>query len=164
MKTKSPMDKIIEAAAQRVADKVHMYAQGDSPIEAILAAAMYAENYAGDHSFDRIALFDDFGRDVTLEPDSRVLNIEPQVTILNYTADFVAYAHTINGTKALVIECDGHDFHERTKEQAAHDRARDRAMQEAGYTVFRFTGSEIYRDPVKCARQVIAWADKEVFG
>lgn len=47
----------------------------------------------------------------------------------------------------LAIEVDGHDFHERTKEQAAADKQRDRALAMAGYRVIRFTGSEIYADP-----------------
>jgi very-short-patch-repair endonuclease len=55
----------------------------------------------------------------------------------------------------LAIECDGHDFHERTKEQARHDRSRDRALQLAGWTVLRFTGSEIHRDVDACVGQVL---------
>lgn len=48
----------------------------------------------------------------------------------------------------VVVEIDGHDFHERTKQQAAGDRSRDRALTSDGYTVVRFTGSEIYANPV----------------
>lgn len=59
--------------------------------------------------------------------------------------------------EGLVIECDGHDFHERTKRQAKRDRSRDRAFQQAGYTVFRFTGSEIYNDAWECAGQIFDW-------
>lgn len=62
----------------------------------------------------------------------------------------------------LVVECDGHDFHEKTKEQAARDKARDRYLIEQGYTVLRFTGSEIYRDAAKCAEQVSDVIDKAV--
>ena len=47
--------------------------------------------------------------------------------------------------KKLVIEADGHDFHE-TKESAAKDNVRDRDMRELGIEVFRFTGSEIYKN------------------
>ena len=57
----------------------------------------------------------------------------------------------------LVIECDGHDFHERTKEQAARDKQRDRALFCLGYPVMRFTGSEIVAGPVKCAESVMKW-------
>lgn len=55
----------------------------------------------------------------------------------------------------LAIECDGHDFHERTKEQARHDKQRDRYLIAKGWTVIRFTGSEIWADPIRCAYQVI---------
>jgi len=54
----------------------------------------------------------------------------------------------------LAIECDGHDYHERTKEQARRDRERDRYLTERGYLVVRFTGSEIWADAVGCAHKV----------
>lgn len=55
----------------------------------------------------------------------------------------------------VAIECDGHRFHERTKEQAARDRSRDRTLTLEGWTVLRFTGSEIWRAPRACAKQVM---------
>lgn len=54
----------------------------------------------------------------------------------------------------MIVECDGHDFHERTKDQAAKDRGRDRELQEMGYIVYRFTGSELWANAMGCARQV----------
>lgn len=54
----------------------------------------------------------------------------------------------------LVIECDGHDFHERTKEQARRDRRRDRSMLLGGHNVMRFTGSEIFADAEACAAEI----------
>lgn len=47
----------------------------------------------------------------------------------------------------IVVECDGHEFHEKTKEQAQRDKARDRALQRAGWVVLRYTGSEIFHRP-----------------
>ena len=55
----------------------------------------------------------------------------------------------------LVAECDGHAFHEKTKEQAMRDKSRDRDLLNDGYPVMRFTGAEIYADPLKCAEQVV---------
>jgi len=82
-------------------------------------------------------------------PDS--LSIRSQVSVADYRADFViGYA----GRRA-VVECDGHDFHERTKRQARRDRKRDRDLQAAGYAVLRFTGSEIWGDVVACAREAL---------
>lgn len=57
-------------------------------------------------------------------------------------------------TAHIVVECDGHDFHERTKEQARRDKKRDRFFQQLGHPVLRFTGSEIYEDPLHCGTQV----------
>lgn len=54
----------------------------------------------------------------------------------------------------LVVEIDGHNFHERTKEQAKRDRSRDRYMTTEGYTVFRFTGSEVHNNPYDVAHEI----------
>lgn len=54
----------------------------------------------------------------------------------------------------VAVECDGHEFHEKTKEQASKDKARERALVSAGWLVMRFAGSEIWRDPEGCADQV----------
>jgi len=79
--------------------------------------------------------------------------LQPQYELLGYRADF-AWPES-----KIVIEADGHEYHERTKEQAARDRKRDRVMQRAGWMVLRFTGSEIHADAAACAREV--WAAHE---
>ncbi len=61
---------------------------------------------------------------------------------------------TVLSTPIIVVECDGHEFHERTKEQATRDKERDRLLQSAGHVVLRFTGSELWREPEKCIDQV----------
>jgi hypothetical protein len=55
---------------------------------------------------------------------------------------------------SYAIYCDGHEFHERTKEQAARDRSIDRKLQQMGWHVFRFTESEIFRAPEKCMADI----------
>jgi very-short-patch-repair endonuclease len=57
--------------------------------------------------------------------------------------------------KPIFVECDGHDFHERTKEQAERDRSKDRAIQAAGIPILRFTGREIWRDPGQVVLQIL---------
>lgn len=64
------------------------------------------------------------------------------------------WGHRMPEPVVAVIECDGHDYHERTKEQAERDRSRDRAIQEAGWLALRFTGREIHRDVWECASEV----------
>ena len=55
----------------------------------------------------------------------------------------------------IAVEADGHEFHERTREQATRDKARDRALTADGWRVLRFSGSEIWKAPEKCAREVV---------
>lgn len=61
----------------------------------------------------------------------------------------------IRGAKRFAIETDGHDFHEKTKEQAASDKSRDRLLTAAGWTPIHFTGSEVYRNANQCADDVL---------
>lgn len=86
--------------------------------------------------------------------DETTVVFQPQVVDGHYRIDFVARV-TFNARHALIaIECDGHEFHERTKQQAARDRARDRYLVRKGYKVLRFTGSEIYADAGKCVAEI----------
>ena len=71
-----------------------------------------------------------------------------------YRLDFLVTWAIEGNVYRVGIECDGHDFHEKTKEQAAHDKQRDRALAAAGYTVLRFTGSEIWNNPEACVEEV----------
>jgi very-short-patch-repair endonuclease len=82
--------------------------------------------------------------------------IKEQEAVKQYRADFVIGLVEFPNAQRLVVECDGHDYHERTKDQAARDRQRDRQMQSEGLKVFRFTGSELYRDAIKCAGEVVS--------
>lgn len=58
----------------------------------------------------------------------------------------------------IVVEADGHEFHERTKAQAEYDRKRDRFMVEHGAAVLRFSGRELWRNPKRCADEVLEFA------
>ncbi len=90
-----------------------------------------------------------------IETSTRTIAIRPQQRVGNYRADFVvAYAFFGAGLD-IVVECDGHDFHERTKHQAARDKRRDRFMTAQGYRLMRFTGAEINASAERCAADVI---------
>lgn len=64
----------------------------------------------------------------------------------------------------LVVECDGHDFHEKTKEQASRDKQRDRVLQSCGYNVFRFSGADLHRQPLECASDCVTFLEEKVWG
>jgi very-short-patch-repair endonuclease len=100
----------------------------------------------------------EWGYEVAAKSNARegVIVVRPQVPVCeNYRADFVISYPFFDHQIAIVIECDGHQFHSVTKQQAARDRRRDRALQRAGYEVFRFTGSELHADARKCASEVL---------
>ncbi|SDQ42975.1 DUF559 domain-containing protein [Pseudoxanthomonas sp. CF125] len=80
--------------------------------------------------------------------------ITPQAEIGGYKADFLVWFKLKNKVGGLAIECDGHAFHEKTKEQASRDKARDRAFITAGFPALRFSGSDIFRDPLNCLEQI----------
>ncbi|MFH1311980.1 MAG: DUF559 domain-containing protein [Candidatus Eisenbacteria bacterium] len=98
-----------------------------------------------------------YGDREDISPD--FLYIEPQATIGKYHVDFLLTHQSVLPDRVvetkLVVECDGHDFHDRTKEQARKDRSRDRALQSFGYKVFRYTGSEIWADVFACAQEAV---------
>lgn len=53
----------------------------------------------------------------------------------------------------LIIELDGHEYHS-TKEELENDAIRQRYLSRAGYTVIRFTGREINKNPSACVSEV----------
>lgn len=90
---------------------------------------------------------------VAISSDRR-LRLHQQYSANGYRLDFALLGDGV----MVAVEADGHDYHERTKEQAEHDKSRDRALAAAGWTVLRFTGREIHRNAEKCAAEAIAIA------
>lgn len=54
----------------------------------------------------------------------------------------------------FVIECDGYEFHQKTKKQVENDYQRERDLQEIGCVIIRFSGSEIWKSPFKCCDKI----------
>jgi very-short-patch-repair endonuclease len=81
------------------------------------------------------------------------LGLYRNVLVDRYRVDFLAWFDY--GDAFVAIECDGHDWHDRTKQQASADRARDRALLRLGVTTIRFTGSDIFHDADACAVEAI---------
>jgi very-short-patch-repair endonuclease len=59
----------------------------------------------------------------------------------------------------VAVELDGHEFHS-SKEARQRDAARDRDLTFRGWTVIRFTGSEIYHNAENCAHEVMNILDE----
>jgi very-short-patch-repair endonuclease len=134
----------------------------ESPIEEAMFLALYI---AADY-------FCEGGVDVhwgpPRTPESYTAMIGPQAQLGEYRVDFLLryrvvlpkiedgmIVRDVESEKQMIVECDGHDFHERTKEQASSDKKRDRSLQAAGFLVFRFSGADIWRDVFGCATQAL---------
>lgn len=117
----------------------------ESPIEQLLSLALEQLNIVNIYKFN---------------PFIDIVEIEKQKEIQcenkRYRVDFfipVIYKNQEN--KCFVIECDGHEFHQKTKEQVERDNTRMRTLQKCGYEVIRFSGTEIWHRPYKCANEVL---------
>lgn len=102
--------------------------------------------------------------DMHLEPQ-REIEIEGE----KFRADFVVAmgshpamygADVWTKFPKLAIELDGHDFHERTKEQVTYRNRRDRQMTLHGWTVLHVSGSELFRAPEDALEDIFRHADR----
>jgi very-short-patch-repair endonuclease len=75
----------------------------------------------------------------------------PQHVLGPFRYDFAVMRH---GKLIGLIECDGKEFHS-TKEQIANDHAKDKLAAKMGVRIFRFSGSDIYRDPKGSVRTAL---------
>jgi len=106
-------------------------------------------NYRVDFFLEYSELVPDF--------ENRLKKIDPK------TGEKLEIPGTKDESIYLIVECDGHDYHERTKEQAKRDREKDRVLQSIGYPIFRFTGSEIYNDVFSCCKQCLKYLSERAW-
>src|SRR5262249_31954635 len=102
--------------------------QCESPIEVQLGAELKARRLEGDPVFPQYE-WDRFRMDFAILKDGH--------------------------HPCVFVECDGKAFHS-TPEQIANDRRKDQAAAEAGIDLYRFSGSDIFRNARGCA--TVVWA------
>lgn len=107
------------------------------------------------------SVFNDYvAFDLTIESEFEITGksstvILPQSknnTIAGYRPDFIICA---DGCTNFLIEIDGYEWHEKTKEQAITDRKKDRAYLKNGYIPIRFLGSEVFHNVNDCIKEMI---------
>lgn len=157
--TEQKIGRLVTEAAQNEAARFeeeyyHLATFCESPIEELLLAALYADHRVYD--FHVVFMSNSQPSDKHLRDEA--VFIHQQANIGPYRVDFLFHdcslPFDLREPRFMVVECDGHDFHERTKEQARRDKRRDRFFQSHGYKVLRFTGSEIFADPAAVAEEV----------
>ncbi|MFN8132097.1 MAG: DUF559 domain-containing protein [Solirubrobacteraceae bacterium] len=126
-----------------------------SPIERVMLYAVWLAGYEYSDSVSTVAGGHRNGGNLS---GGSGFDIEPQARVAGHRVDFLVrmWGESENGRRqvGMVVECDGHEWHERTREQAARDRRRDRDIQNAGYPVYRYAGSELWRDVFAAAEEV----------
>ena len=137
MKLESPIEAMVLASAIRGTDAYRVFAPGKSDEAPVVIVGEQTNGW---------------------------MEIHPQWKVGRYRVDFLIsrwsgwlYPDISPGPIELarvVVECDGHEFHERTKEQAKRDRSRDRALQNQGLMVLRFTGAELHANTGACLMEV----------
>lgn len=119
------------------------YTQCNSPIEKIFMLAF---------TIIKIMRFDELPSDIFDVFTFPQLDIETNNH--KYYVDFYIMLSFEDKEIGVVVECDGHEFHQKTKEQVTHDNEREYEIKKAGYDVLRFSGSQIFNNPFKCANDV----------
>jgi len=142
---------IVDSQAEEILDF-------DSPIEQIFYSAFL--------SFDHYSIFAPMAYDYFKGEHPEVLMrhhiIKFQTTKGAITPDFMAtwFFPDKNKYRSIFVELDGHEFHQKTKKQVERDYKRTRTIQEAGFQLVRFTGSEVYNDPGYCVDRAFELAAK----
>jgi len=123
-----------------------------SPLEALFLAALMNDFAMSSVQVHWLAAQ---GIDLLLHDGVPDFCVMMQASVGRYRADFGIIDARGSMPKKYVIECDGHDFHERTKDQAKRDRRRDRWMMRNDISVMRFTGAEIFDCPMTCSGEAL---------
>ena len=126
----------------------------ESPIEDLFLIAVHAQCQAE---------YIEVNRGPTLYQDGGPamhdgIYVRPQVVIGSFRVDFVLSQIGIGPEEFLrpiVVELDGHAFHDKDKKQRAYEKARDRFLVKQGFRVLHFTGSEVVADPHKVAYEAL---------
>lgn len=150
----TPRDKTYRAACNQLAEQMFWIGSKiakhvESPIEQAMAEALFLKLFTnGMNPFIHYS---------SIEPitarDGEYLIILQQCES-GYRVDLALVCGLSVPPIKIAIECDGHDFHEKTKVQAARDKMRDRVLSLKFDAILRFTGSEIFNNAWGCAEQV----------
>jgi very-short-patch-repair endonuclease len=153
-------------ATNTVACKLWSLVNDESPPEFILGLALFDElsNLYPDCRCWIYSCSDFFANSHLLQQRPDVFIIVPQLNIPNVGhVDFAIFDPQISVQNPLVVvECDGHEFHDRTPAQASEDRRRDRVLQKLGFPLLRFTGTDVVRNKTEVAQEIAEFVDRKV--
>lgn len=143
----------------------------DSPIEKTFCVALNTLLEVNDMPFREVS----FGRHLRIHTGILCL---PQYHVGEYRVDFALWffgsakllveenssikaIHTDKPERRLVVELDGHAFHDQNATQRSYEKKRDRFLQQQGYDVFHYTGADVNAAPFKVALECLAYLTGE---
>lgn len=131
------------------------YGASTSPIEHLFVVAMQAMCEGGGYA----AYNPEPTGDGSTETPG--LHVFPQHPVGKFRVDFLIYYVSHDGVAGVpvVVELDGHDFHDKDKKQRAYEKGRDRFLVKQGLKVLHFTGSEVVKDPFAVAFEAMEAAE-----
>lgn len=121
----------------------------ESPIERLMILAL--------NDIDAIYKLQYIEKEYNVKIINRMAQANINIDNHKYRVDYLieVFMQELNKKICFVIECNGHDFHEKTKEQVKKDNIKNRTLLKNGYVIFNFSGSEIFNDNDKCASEII---------
>lgn len=93
--------------------------------------------------------------------------ISTQYPVGKYKVDFLLSQNEIGPSEILtpvIVELDGHDFHDKDKRQRSYEKSRDRYLVKEGFRVLHFTGSDVVSDPFKVAFEALSMIGFDALG
>lgn len=87
------------------------------------------------------------------------VHVTEQFQVDQYRVDFLVervwFYDGANRRDQVLVELDGHEFHDKDKRQRSYEKARDRHLARRGFKVLHYTGSDVLADPYKVAYEVM---------
>ena len=117
----------------------------ESPIEQLLAIELEKINLEMIVKYNPFIDVMGIGKNEYVECGSKKYRVDFLIPVVYKNQENLCY----------VIECDGHEFHQKNKEQVEYDNERQRNLQKYGYEVIRFSGTEIWKRPDDCAKEIL---------
>lgn len=130
-----------------------VYSQCESPIEVIFA--YYYDRWYSNKFHSKDLVFELIPQEIITTDNSKTYRVD-------FLLECYLYKEKDEYYSSLIVECDGHQFHEKTKEQVRKRNERDFNLKLSGYDIIHFSGSEIYNEPEKCVNNVIEYLEKNL--
>lgn len=104
-----------------------------------------------------------YDNDIFMQPQTEI-ECGEKTYFADFTIEFDELVnHEFKEDFKLIIECDGYEFHQKTKKQVDYDNKREYDLKMQGYEILRFSGSEIYNNPFGSVEKVLNYIEEKAY-